>query len=293
MSFTTVLLPILAALGAAEQFMGLSANWLDTNPTQKKLITYLPGKEEQLSKLSEHELKTIASFDYQVINKFLKDHGFNIQLDPFKGHDSFGVAAILDILVEWSQEGAFTTLVYNNQKFPAVSMAERGFEVVKSDLYEEPILKLTAKNGDIVYMTIAEKSLESFELLEHIQTLSTMPKEDITEQYREALFPMVDLNHETDISWLLKLGSVRLLDRVSFFITQALQQTKFAMNEKGARAQSAVALAIEKTCIEERRKTLLINKPFYLWIERPGMNLPLFTAYIDTSDWKKPNALSA
>ena len=36
-----------------------------------------------------------------------------------------------------------------------------------------------------------------------------------------------------------------------------------------------------------------IDKPFYLWIERPGMSIPLFTAYIDPIDWKKPDTLTA
>lgn len=53
MSFTTVLLPILAALGRAEQFIELSTSWRAINPMQEKLLAYLPNKEEQLGKLSE------------------------------------------------------------------------------------------------------------------------------------------------------------------------------------------------------------------------------------------------
>jgi len=255
MSFTTVLLPILAALGGAEQFIGLSTNWHSTNSIQEKLITYLPNKEEQLAKLSEQELKTIASEDYQVINKFLTDHKFDIQLEPFK--DGFGVASILNLMIEWTQQGEPTTVVYEAQEFPGVLMAKDGFEVLLANTYKNPLLKITAKNGDIVYMTIAEKSLEGFELFESIQALSKMPKEEITKEYREVIFPMVSLNHETDISWLLRFGSHRLSDNTFFSITQALQQTKFDMNEKGARAQSAVAIAIEKCCVEEFRSLIV------------------------------------
>lgn len=199
----------------------------------------------------------------------------------------------MDILLKWAQEGTPTTIKYDNQEFPAVSMAKNGFEVSQSNSYGEPILKLTSKNGDIVYITIAEKSLGSFELLEFIQALSKVPKNEITQEYTKTTFPMVDLNHKTDISWLLGLGTYKLRNEGFYAITQALQQTKFKMNEKGARAQSAVAIAIEKACIEpEPLKILEIDKPFYLWIERPGMNLPIFTAYIDSSDWKNPGMLS-
>lgn len=292
MSFTTVLLPILAALSGAEQFIGLSTNWLANNPFQQKFLTYLPNKQEHLSQLSPEELKTIASFDYKVINKFLSDHKFDIQLEPFSGPNAFGVASILDVLIEWTQEGIPTTITYDGEEFPAVSMTKDSFEVLQADSHEEPILKLTAKNGDIIYMTIAEKNLQNFELVEYVQALSTMPKKNTTKQYAEALFPMVSLNHETDISWLIGLSSARLIDNVVFSITQALQQTKFNMNEKGARVQSAVALALEKSCLPSKPlKTLLIDKPFYLWIERPSMNIPLFAGYIDPVDWKKPDTL--
>jgi hypothetical protein len=36
------------------------------------------------------------------------------------------------------------------------------------------------------------------------------------------------------------------------------------------------------------KPTLEINRPFYLWIMRPGMSIPLFAAYIDYEDWKQP-----
>ena len=294
MSFTTVLFPILAALSGAEQFMQLSPNWVAVNPIQENFLAYLPNKDEQLSKLSGEELKTIASFDYKVINKFLADHKFDKQLEPFNSPGEFGVASILNVLIEWIHEGKTTTIMHNNQEFPAVSMTGNDFEVLQSNAYKEPILKLTAKNGDIVYMTIAEKSLESFELLEFVQTLLKMPKNEITKQYVEAIFPMVNLNHETDISWLIGLGTSRLRDNCFFNIAQAKQQTKFQMNEKGAHVQSAVAISIKEMCYIEPKplKTLVINKPFYLWIERPGANMPIFTSYIDPIDWKKPDTIT-
>jgi hypothetical protein len=294
MSITSVLLPMLAVLAGAEQYMGLSTTWKPANHAQANFIRYLPKKEKRLKYLSDQELKTIASQDYTVINKFLKDNGFTIQLEPFIGSESFGVASILDILVEWTHEGVPTTLTSNNKEYPAVLMEKNCFEVLQCSTYEHPILKLTAKNGDAVYMTIAQDksyvALHGLYLFDYIDGLSKLPKTSVTSQYSQACFPMVDLDQKTDLSWLLRLGSLRITDNQVFQITQALQQTKFKMNEKGARAQSAVAIAFEKSC---NQKKLSIDQPFYLWIERPGMKLPLFTACIDSTEWKTPAALSA
>ena len=35
----------------------------------------------------------------------------------------------------------------------------------------------------------------------------------------------------------------------------------------------------------------IINEPFYLWIMRKGVMLPIFAAYFDEESWKAPNKL--
>ncbi len=52
-------------------------------------------------------------------------------------------------------------------------------------------------------------------------------------------------------------------------VLQALQETRFSMNEKGARAQSAVVVEIAPRSMPTKSQ-LVIDGAFYLWIERPG-----------------------
>ena len=153
-----------------------------------------------------------------------------------------------------------------------------GFECVEDPL----LIAIECTNGDTVYMTPAPSHPpKEFELVEHAQALSRRRYRDDTSKFSGILFPVVDINQKVDISWLCNLNSNR------WFIEEALQQTKFHMDELGAHVQSAVAIHVTyRACIKEK-PVLEMNGPFYLWIERPGMELPLFAAYIDYSDLKE------
>ncbi len=290
MTSTTVLLPILAALTVAqEKFLGFKETWQPTNNAQTLFLERYYAKADELKKLSHEEMRSCASKDIEVVNKFLSDNGFTIQLEQAKG-DCFAVASILDILCKWTVKGQKDFITFDNagnstkKTYPAVRMKE-GYTIRQTET-DNPLLVIDTENGDKVFMTIAEKPLEGFELVERVQELSSTSNEDITCRFEDVLFPMVDIDQKGSIDWLIGLRFAP-----DWFISQALQQTRFQMNEEGAAAQSAVAISIEKCINRHRPPTLRIDKPFYVWIERPGMTLPLFAAYVDFADWKEPARL--
>lgn len=148
-------------------------------------------------------------------------------------------------------------------------------------------------------MSIANTPLQGFDLLNKVSSLraflpamswihgpafSSPCIQDVTAAFGGLQFPMVNIQQKVDISWLTDMS----YDTSK--IKEALQETHFQMNEKGAAAQSAATVALV-TCIAPPKPLFTIDKPFYLWIERPGMSIPLFTAYIDQSDWKMPGKL--
>jgi hypothetical protein len=199
--------------------------------------------------------------------------------------------------VLWAAEGAVTQ-VRGKRTFaiyPAVSMHENagGFSLFTSAAHTEPIMQIQTKSGDLVCMTSAElgaseKSMKrNLSLLEKIKTIAISEK-TVCYDYNGVIFPMVDLDQEVDISWLKGM-----LVTPDFYIAQALQQTKFKMNEKGAHVKSAVALGLECTACPEKsmRLPLVIDTPFYLWIERPGVTDPIFAAYVTEENWKDPKSL--
>ncbi len=65
-------------------------------------------------------------------------------------------------------------------------------------------------------------------------------------------------------------------------VRQALQETKFAMNEFGAHVKSAVALEFSRTCApieREPKRIVRIDKPFYIGIMRPHATTILLLVY--------------
>jgi hypothetical protein len=98
-------------------------------------------------------------------------------------------------------------------------------------------------------------------------------------------FPMVDLDVYPDISLIQGLGI-----GAGYHVGTALQQTRFRMNEHGARAQSASAMAISRG-ISRVVPPHVINRPFLLWIKRDGLDFPIFASLLCEDVWSEPKEL--
>ena len=303
MSITTVVWPIISAVCKATVFLGADTNICHpVNPAQEAFLSAYVSKQSELKKFKDDELRTWATTDYQSLNKLLKDEGFSIQLDQC----DFGVVSILNVLVKWLNLGEKTEITRRGIQYPAVKLGEshqvrlhswERYEYVQSTLgfpspkrpeqalCRQEVLEIPTQSGDTVWITIADwPTADGFVLLKHIdairRNLIDCPDANIT-----AIFPMVDLDQKVDISWLsgMELGPKYVID-------QAKQQTKLKVNEVGALVQSAVTLGIKAVCCKPERK-IVIDRPFYLWIERPGVSHPIFAGCIKESDWKEPKNL--
>ena len=292
MSNTTVIYPIVTALVKAEEIIGPGRAWQPANPTQALFLRefFAPCREESGSIA---EIESIASFTADDINRFLRERGFQIKLKPFLRDDKwkeFGVASVLDLLVEWFKPGTETTLKrQDSQTYPAVRQGTAVSSFYQGAKHNYPIAQLKTKSSDQVYLTKLDNASTDFELQHYAQQLagSLKPIHD----YGGVIFPMVDLKQHVDISWLLDLATTSAQGE-PVKITQALQETHLAMNEEGARAKSAVAVAVAVAAAYLPPKPdLLIDGPFLIWFQRPGLTEPLFVGYITEEDWKKPAKL--
>jgi len=297
MTTTIVLHPIIKALCAASTFLGIQNpaphEWRPFNELQHQLIQQHEHSWNELSHFSDKELKGFASKDFKQLNEMLRKEGFSIQLDEsLAKDDNFGAVSILDILLSWKYKGQETIVksAHTDQHYPAVLMENdenyNGFCVFSSHNHDNPILRLKTKTGDVAWITIADKKLENMALLERIQEIG---KGGLTKQhgYTQARFPMVNLDREEEISWLENMEH----PTSGYFIAQALQQTKFKMNHEGAHVKSAVAIGFERLAMPAPSKKIVIDQPFYLWIERPGVSDPYFAAYICEENWQNPENL--
>ena len=292
------LLPVAGCLEAAEEVLGLDRKWEPANcfaePTTLKKQIALLDVYERLRKVIPglSEINSIASLDYTVINRFLKEQGFTIQLDPCDGE--LCVASVLDVLVEWIEVGDITKVYRDKQEFPAAKI-KHGVNFLKHDDFVHPIVTLDTKSGDTVYMLVHEAIEDPFQLLDFIQQISQQAvlnnRDEWGARHEGVIFPMIDYNEEIDISWIVGMNTVGT-DGQPAIISQAKQQTKFKMNQIGARVKSAAAMSMCRG-ISAKPKPYVIDQPFLCWILRKsvlGFD-PIFVGHFGEANWKNPGSL--
>ncbi len=295
MSSTVCVYPQVGAFVTAENvFLGPKREWIPEGEKQAAFVKILEECRGEIPDIPE--LESMASRNHEDINHFLALKNFDIRLKPFPPPDSeakpWGAASVLDVVVEWLVEGGKRGILNDagDREFEGVALQD-GVQIFMARGRSEPIVGITTKSGDVVYMTMrGPLYFEGLDLLNCVETWSRTKQENYS--YKGVRFPMIDLDEQPDISWLVGL---RTYDQEKFLneVTQALQQTRFKMNEKGARVKSAVAIGgMRSTSVgPPPRPPYVINEPFVLWIERPGLRKPLFVADLTEENFKNPNSL--
>jgi len=236
-----------------------------------------------VDRFGEGELRYLCSRSADEINTFLREAGYTIALRPLDPK-SFGVASIMDIAVSWLEAGTPRSLVCEHGNFPAVHL-KGGVQTFDADGYEVAVVQTS--NGDRVCMTRYDVRIDGLAVIERVKSLRQACVRQT--EHDGVHFPMVEADREEDISWLLNMETTDQRGQ-RVFISQALQQTRFRMNEIGARAQSAAAIAVTRS-MRLGPEPLRIDGPMLLWIERDGMPLPLFVGHFAPDSWKRPESL--
>ncbi|MDO8621757.1 MAG: serpin family protein [bacterium] len=300
MSTTQVLLPIVGAIEAANQLLGGNRRWDPRGPDRQRHFLKNVYEPMRLIVGEIPDIESIAARSTEEINAFLRRKGFSIALDPFTDPRDFGVASVLDVLVEWLERGDIRSIRTGGREYPAVRIPVKDrYAPARSQrvlffanrAFPNPVACLQTRSpaGDVVYLTVLDASRVP-DLLASPGPLLDLTISMATPDYGGVVFPMVSLDHEVDISWLRGLETTGV-DGLPAIIGQALQQTKFRMNEVGARAESAVALRVTRGMAPRPKPDLIIDQPFCCWIERPGFPFPLFFGHITEDDWRNPGTL--
>jgi hypothetical protein len=281
---TLVNYPIVGALVATEAEIGSNRTWESENDQQAEFLrdVFGPSRDEVAG---IPELKGICSRDHEVVNAFLRQNGFSIQLNPMAGIDKIAAASILKLALEWAEKGTTTNVTYDGKNYPAVKMGAGGVRFYECHGHQNPVCVIRTKSGDDVGLTmldsnpLTEKELaltadRIFENLQHHRG-----------EFAGLVFPMVDLDMRPDISWLLGMKTM-CADGLQGIISQALQQTRFAMDEVGARVESAAAVAVSRGMSVPQ--VHVINRPFIAVVNRDGLRQNIFTGYIAPDSWKRP-----
>lgn len=272
---------LLTLIKAMDEFnQEYKGDWSAVNPEQKAFLEHCYPYIKQLHRYSENELFGKVSGDYQVLNSFLQEHGFTIQLNPF-GPESIGIVAILKLLLKWQEVADTSTITYNNKEYPAVKM-NSNIGLYISPAAHQPILAIKPDKKDtLVMMMPADSRYEGLHLFFKIQQLLKGIKRMRPDDYDklEAVFPMINMNNEADISWLVNMEKGD-----EWTVSQALQQNKLEVNQFGAKAESATAIVMTRGFSETYH--YVIDQPFFFFTIDMKTRFPTFIAYLEPDSWQ-------
>ena len=279
--FETKTLCIVPILQCLHELVNYMENEVGVNPVlepvNEEQEIFLDSFGDMIDDVSEMDcVKGKAARGSAEINKWLKDEGFNIQLPKTK---ELSVAAIMRVIIEWLYEGKTTYIQgVDGKEYEAVSMKSNGVTISHVvQAHKHPVVRIAGKNGETVCMSmIDEMPITQEGMFLKISELDGVRAG--SHQFQGVSFPIVDLDDQPDISWISGMGLFK-----DTRIDKALQQTRFKMDEKGAKVESAAAMTTYRSV--SRDMNHIIDRPFLLWVMRPELDFPVFASVICEDAW--------
>lgn len=263
--------PLFGCLDEFEKNTG-NSEW---NPQNDRQFDIVEAKKAIKLELIP-ELESISSKDVEVINKFLADRRFNIRLHP-EMLQGWAAASVLNVKTKWKNEAESTEFTKNGETFDAFSM-KNGFT-----FYKNGIIEIITEGSDRLFLSMQSDVPEKLDLWISQQDVQ------LTEwvYVNKIVIPKIKYNKEVDISWMVGMANSN-----GDWISQALQETRFKMDEKGSHLESAAAMYLISGSMPVQEVIYTVDEPFILWIQRPGLETPLLAAYFDKDVWVKSEKTS-
>ncbi len=282
-------LDIASAFEAAERgdFLGPNRSWNSINPHQAEFFRIFGSIRHLIPQLMadgliDHEI----SWDAPVVNKWLARKGFPMELTDQHNPDYFYVGSVYRQLIKWLVPGTALDLVATNGRTYPGALLESGLSFYESR--QGLVAAVATEGNDVAYfMRMAYPDPGPFGLMKNAMAI----QKQLTPVYKygELLFPMVDLEVTTDVNWLVGANTVSQSGK-NAKVAQAIQMSRLKLNQFAGLAESgfAMSMLMEAAFIRER---MVINSPFLFWIDRPGVPIPMFTAWIKPDAWKNPGEI--
>lgn len=275
MSFFNTWILLASALVAPEgNFFPPHTRWMAENETQQLFLKKLGGLKEDMMEFNEQELQSWASQNADELNAIAREKEIPITFSPFSER-TFGSLALLELNLAWHGKPAQTEMSFyaeNILKVKGLEFNSDSFKVYQSRRHQFPVIKLKTKNGDFVYVTIADKKLNGVALSQRIKTIKkTLSRSK--KHYTQMLMPQLAYESFIDISWLNEMKNNQ-----DYMVSQAVEYLKLKVDEKGCAVKAGAGMVFIPISVQQ---PLTIDKPFYFWIERPGCLMPLVEGYID------------
>jgi len=174
-------------------------------------------------------------------------------------------------------------------RYPGV-MINEGVDFYEADEHPRPIAGIKTETNDVVCLTIADSEpSDEFVLMDAVNSIRVKQKK--TWAYDRVHFPMIDLDQKVDISWMADMCTMGQNQQPAW-IVQPFMEAVAKMNEVGIRVKIVAGSSMRLMAVAPPPpKIMVIDRPFFLWIERPGLKYPLACMYITQDNWKDPKNL--
>ncbi|HTE57147.1 MAG TPA: hypothetical protein VK694_00225 [Verrucomicrobiae bacterium] len=269
-----------ALLALEDEFLG-TCRWASSgDPAQDWFLRWYHGIRDLGAIKSLTNIEALASTDYNQLNKFLVKKGF----DPKFGPLDLGVASVLDMLVEWLTVGERVPFTgADGNSYPAFKL-EDGVRVTNVRGLDSPVVTIDTQSGATVFLCMIPEPANGMELVRQAMVAMDPGRKD-NYNYDSVVLPTVDLNLEPDMGWMLGINTVSSRTGGQLSVSQAFQQFRFRMNERGARAKVATGIGFECTSVST---PLVFDRPFMCFMVQQGSVVPLAVLYADTDVWLEP-----
>lgn len=256
--------------------------WRMANGTQERYFAAYGESGVDLESLATYLKSKVTNSAAELVAWF-RSHGWDMDVDfpP----DGLGIGSIFDLLVDW--------LIPGRRKYGGIAIRQadesvwyegvemdlsQGLQAHQLDGYEHPMFELsTRQDGWKVFLVEADGPCDALDLPAKARGLLRRHRKDCS--FHKLEFPFVELAITIDISWLQGLAAEN-----GFRIDEAIKQVKLRLDDKGARAESAVAIAVRSRM---KANVYTMQLPFYVVFWREGLDFPAFVALSGPDSWKR------
>lgn len=287
-------LTIAAALNAAQEFVG-PFEAVPATFGQQQLVENLTPYSRALPAYAGYT-SGFAAETAAEINTQLAKHGFGIRLEEWPPDPTitrpFGVAGITDVTVNWRVPGDPATIKSLGNRYPGFALKEKHrVRVIGVAGFATPMVQIQTQEGLDVRTTMTSAPTSPLELMDRARELHAANANPLHKLECSAVhLPMVKLLQQPNIEWLLGMGLQS--QQGIWYIQQALQEVRFAMNQCGARAKEATAFGMVRGIDHNVQMPYVVDQPFLITIGKPDVAVPVFGAYITQDDWQDPGDLT-
>lgn len=282
-SFFSSVVGLQHLLEAPQDLLEIPIEWNFQTPEQKKLEAIL----NSLKRINFPELEKIAELgSVKKVNKFLRDHGMDIELDSI-GADGVAAAIVFKITSKWVNPGKESYMFVDNKNVPAIDFA--GQHIYQTtDQYTFTVLEL--ENGDSVLVTLPleedenriYESISLHQIGRGVLESYLNGNFDELSNYGGLRMPKIDIRQQRDLSEILGLTD----NLNGYIVSQALGEFLLQINEEGLKVEVAMAMAMEKGISFDNTPYLELDENFCVFLLR-NKEL-LFAGYLTPDSWGEP-----